>query len=397
MNYKKAISKLGLLPRLLAGILTGILLGSAGSLFHIEDSIFFIGMVRVFSTFTSLFSTFLSFMIPLLILSFVTTGLAELGKKANRLFGITLLIAYTSTVTAGFCAYLAGSRLLPHLVTAITDSSTVGKSFPALFTITAEPVFGVMTALLLSFILGLGLANTSGKTLLHAVTDLQNIVKLVLNKIIIPLIPVHIAGMFLNITASKELLSTIQVFLKLFIMIVIFQWIYVLLQFTVASVVCRENKLKNLPKIFPAYMTALGTQSSASTIPVSLNCAEKNGVSEDIASFVIPLGATIHLAGDTICLVLGAMGIMLANGITPSLEMFLPYIFMLGITMVAAPGIPGGGVMAALGLLSSFLSFTAPMQQLMISLHLSQDSFGTACNVAGDQAIALVIEQFDHD
>lgn len=395
MKYKKLLTDLGLLPRLIAGILSGILLGLAGSLFHIEESSFFIGMVRVFSTFTSLFSTFLSFMIPLLILSFVTVGLAELGKKANRLFGITLLIAYASTVIAGLGSFLAGRRLLPHLITAITGKATESRSFPALFTISAEPVFGVMTALLLSFILGLGLANTSGKTLFHAFTDLQNIVKLILVKIIIPLIPVHIAGMFLNITASKELFSTIQIFMKLFLLIIVFQGIYILLQYTAASIICRENKLKQLKNVIPAYMTALGTQSSASTIPVSLTCAEKNGISEDIADFVIPLGATIHLAGDTICLVLGAMGILLANGITPTLDMFLPYILMLGITMVAAPGIPGGGVMAALGLLSSLLSFTAPMQQLMISLHLSQDSFGTACNVAGDQAIAMIIGQFD--
>lgn len=383
--------KLGLLPRLLAGILTGILLGSIGRLFHIEETVFFIGMVRVFTTFTSLFSTFLSFMIPLLILSFVSVGLADLGKKANKLFGITLLIAYTSTITAGFLAYLAGSQVLPHLVSPIRSTASTTQSFEPLLTIQVEPVFGVMTALVLAFTLGLGLANTSGTCLLQMMKDLQRIVKLLLNKVIIPLIPVHIAGMFLKIAASGELVSTIRMFFWIFILIVAFQWIYIFLQYVMTSFVCRENKLKQLPKAFPAYMTALGTQSSASTIPISLKCAVANDISEDIADFVIPLGATIHLAGDTICLVLGAMGIFLAHGITPSLTMFAPFIFMLGVTMVAAPGIPGGGVMAALGLLSSLLGFTEPMQQLMISLHLSQDSFGTACNVAGDQAIALII------
>lgn len=389
------LKKLGLLPRLAGGILIGIFLGSLGNLFHIEENLLFIGMVRTFSTFTSLFSTFLSFIIPLLILSFVAAGLAELGKKANKLFGITLLIAYLSTIIAGFSAFFLGNAILPKLVSNITDTSVEGKSFDAFFTVTADPVFGVMTALLLAFILGLGLANTNGKTLLHAVLDLQEIVKLTLNKIIIPLIPVHIAGMFCNIAARGELFSTIKMFLKLFLLIVLFQWIYIGVQFIAASVFCKENQFKQLPNILPAYLTALGTQSSASTIPVSLECAKKNGVSDDIADFVIPLGATIHLAGDTICLVIGAIGIMLASGITPSLTTFTPFIFMLGVTMIAAPGIPGGGVMAALGLLSSLLGFTSSMQQLMISLHLSQDSFGTSCNVAGDQAISLIIHKID--
>lgn len=389
------LKKIGLLPKLLFGMLIGILAGSFGTLFHMENHFLFTGVVRLFSTFTALFSTFLSFLIPLLIVSFVAVGLAVLGKKANKLFAVTLLLAYSSTVIAGFSSFFIGKAILPSIVSKITGSSVEGKDFTAFFTISAEPVFGVMTALVLAFLLGLGLANTNGKTLLAVLCDLQEIIKLTLNKVIIPLIPVHIAGMFCNIAASGELLPTIRIFLKLYVLIVAFQLIYIGIQFFAASLVNKENKFKLLPNIFPAYFTALGTQSSASAIPVSLTCAKKNGIPEDIADFVIPLGATIHLAGDTICLVIGAMGILLANGITPTLSMFVPYIFMLGVTMVAAPGIPGGGVMAALGLLSSLLGFTDPMQQLMISLHLAQDSFGTACNVAGDQAISMLIHRYD--
>ena len=183
--------------------------------------------------------------------------------------------------------------------------------------------------------------------------------------------------------------------LSLFVLILVFQWLYILFQFLVSTLVCKENKFKSIKNIAPAYFTALGTQSSASTIPVNLDSAKKNGVSEDVANFVIPLCATIHLAGDTICLVLGAMGILMANGMTPSLSMFAPFILMLGVTMVAAPGVPGGGVMAALGLITSMLGFTEPMSQLIISLHFSQDSFGTACNITGDQAIAFVVDKAD--
>lgn len=395
LEQTKQPIQFGLLCKLALGMLAGIALGLLGPTFHISNHFLYVGMVRLFATFTALFSTFLSFLIPLLILSFVTVGLAELGKKANRLFAVTLGIAYFSTILAGFSAYFIGISLLPKLFSKITLISTTEKTFDAFFTITAEPVFGVMTALILAFILGLGLANSGGTTLLQAIKELQEIIKLVLNNIIIPFIPLYITGMFVNITAKGELATTIKVFSRLFFLILIFQWLYIAIQFLAASVICKRNTLSSLPKILPAYLTALGTQSSASTIPVSLQCAKNNGVNDDIADFVIPLGATIHLAGDTICLVLGSMGIMLASGITPTLASFTPFILMLGVTMIAAPGIPGGGVMAALGLVASLLGFTEPMQQLLISLHLSQDSFGTACNVAGDQAISLIIDHID--
>lgn len=387
--------KMGLLVKLLLGILTGIILGSLGNVFGIQDSPVFEGFVRLYVTFTSIFSTFLSFIIPLLIVSFVAVGLADLGKKANKLFGITLILAYASTVIAGFASYLAGKALLPSMIREISGVETVSKSYEALFTIEAEPVFGVMTALVLAFLLGLGMANSKGTSLLNVIKDLQEIITRTLNGVIIPLIPVYIAGLFCKIAAEGELVQTIQMFVKLFIMILIFQWLYIAFQFLVSSIVCKENKFRNLKNVAPAYFTALGTQSSASTIPVNLESTKKNGVSGEIADFVIPLCATIHLAGDTICLVLGAMGIMIANGITPSLSMFAPFIFMLGVTMVAAPGVPGGGVMAALGLITSMLGFTEPMSQLIISLHFSQDSFGTACNITGDQAIAFIVDKVD--
>lgn len=387
--------KLGLLTKLLLGILSGILIGSLGELLHIEDTVAFHGIVRAFATFTSLFSTFLNFIIPLLIVSFVAVGLADLGKKANKLFGITLLIAYLSTVIAGFLAFALGKAFLPSLIKPIESTSIAANSFEAFFTITADPVFGVMTALILAFLLGLGMANSKGATLLGCIRDLQEIISRTLNKVIIPLIPIHIAGLFCKIAAEGELFPTIKMFLKLYLCILVFQWGYIIVQFLFTSLVTKENQLKKLKTIFPAYFTALGTQSSASTIPVNLDCAKKNGIKDDIADFVIPLGATIHLAGDTICLVIGAMGIMLANGLTPTISIFSPFIFMLGVTMVAAPGVPGGGVMAALGLISSLLGFTEPMQQLIISLHFSQDSFGTACNVTGDQAIATLVNKID--
>lgn len=389
------MKQLGLLIRLIVGIIAGTLIGLCGSWFGIADSAAFIAVVRSFATFTSLFSTFLSFMIPLIILSFITVGMAELGKKANRLFGITLLLAYGTTVISGFLTFLIGKAVLPSLIQPITGDVLESNAFQPFFTIEVQPIFSVMTALVLAFVLGIGMANLRGSSLLDVCRDLQRIVSGVLKRIIIPLIPVHIAGLFCNIAAEGRLFATIKMFASLYGIIIVLQLVYIFSQFGLASVVCHKNHFKSMKNVVPAYFTALGTQSSASTIPVALGCAYNNDVNEDVADFVVPLCATINLNGDTICLVLGSMGIMIASGLTPTLAMFAPFIMMLGVTMVAAPGVPGGGVMAALGLITSMLGFTNPMQQLIIALHFSQDSFGTATNVTGDQAIALIVDRID--
>lgn len=386
---------LGILPKLLLGILIGILVGSLGNLFNVGDAPAFRLVIEIAATFTSLFSTFLQFLIPLLIVSFVVVGLADLGQKANKLFLVTLLLAYCSTVLAGLLAYFFGYAVLPQWISPISSMNTSGTAFSPLFTISVDPVFGVMTALILAFVLGIGLANIKGERLLGCLKDLQQIITLTLKKIIIPLIPVYIATQFAGIAASGELFSTIKMFIMLFVMILVFQWAYLLVQFGIASVLTRENQFRKIKNVIPAYFTALGTQSSAATIPVNLECAYRNKITKDVADFCIPLCATIHLAGDTVCLVLGTMGIMLASGMSPDFGLYLPFILMLGVTMVAAPGVPGGGVMAAIGIIGSMLGFTESMQSIIISLHFSQDSFGTATNIMGDQAIAIVVDAVD--
>ena len=389
------MKQLGLLIRLIIGIIAGTLIGLCGGWFGIADSTAFIAIVRLFATFTSLFSTFLTFMIPLIILSFITVGMAELGKKANRLFGITLLLAYGTTVISGFLTFLIGKAVLPSLIQPITGDVLESNAFQPFFTIEVEPIFSVMTALVLSFVLGIGMANLRGSSLLDVCRDLQRIVSGVLKRIIIPLIPIHIAGLFCNIAAEGRLFATIKMFASLYGIIIVLQLLYILSRFGLASVVCRKNHFKSIKNVVPAYFTALGTQSSASTIPVALNCAYNNDVNEDVADFVVPLCATINLNGDTICLVLGSMGIMIASGMTPTLALFAPFIMMLGVTMVAAPGVPRRGVMAPLGRLTYMRGIIPPQQHQIIALHFSQDSFGTATNVTGDQAIALIVDRID--
>ncbi len=378
------MKKLGLLPRLFVAILAGIVLGSTGIL----------PIVKILATFNAVFGNFLGFMIPLIIVGFVAPGIADLGKKANNIFISTVAIAYTSTIIAGLLAFFAGKAVLPKLVNKLGGlGEKSGIDISPYFTIEMPAVIGVMSALVLAFLLGLGMANLKEKNLFKAVSDLQKIVSKVISKVVIPLIPVHIAGIFSRITAEGRLLATIKAFSSIFALILAMQAVYIMIQYIAVNAYTGKPLVGALKNMLPAYFTAVGTQSSAATIPVSLECSRKNGVEEDVVDFVVPLCATIHLAGDTIALVLGSMGFMLGMGVEPTMAMMFPFILMLGVTMVAAPGIPGGGVMAALGLLENMLSFGASHQALMIALHFSQDSFGTATNVTGDGAIAIIVNK----
>ena len=320
------MKQLGLLIRLIIGIIAGILIGMCGQWFGIADTAFFVTIIRLLATFTSLFSTFLSFMIPLIILSFITVGMAELGKKANRLFGLTLLLAYGTTVISGLLTFFIGKAVLPGLIQPITGDVLESNAFEPLFTITVDPIFGVMTALVFAFVLGIGMANLKGDSLLNVFRDLQKIVTGVLSRIH------HSADSDPHRRSVRQhrsrgrLAATVKMFASLYAIIIVLQLLYILSQFGLASIVCRKNHFKSMKNAAPAYFTALGTQSSASTIPIALNCAYNNNINNDVADFVVPLCATINLNGDTICLVLGSMGIMLASGMNPTFAMFAPFV-----------------------------------------------------------------------
>ena len=227
----------------------------------------------------------------------------------------------------------------------------------------------------------------------EAFSDFQKIITKLIETVIIPLLPLHIFGIFLNMTVSGQVMSVITMFLKVIIVIFVLHVLLLLIQFTIAGSVSGKNPLRLLKNMLPAYATALGTQSSAATIPVTLAQAVKNGVRENIAIFVIPLCATIHLAGSTMKITACAMAIMYMSGEPVTFTSLAGFIMMLGVTMVAAPGVPGGAIMAALGLLQSMLGFNETLQALMIALYIAMDSFGTACNVTGDGAIAVVVDK----
>ncbi len=380
------MKKFGLLPRIILAIALGILIGS----FSPE------WLVKLFATFNGLFGNFLGFAIPLIIIGFIAPGIGSMGKGAGKLLGITTGFAYGSTVAAGLLAFFTATVLYPILLKNQSFKEFENPEEALLspfFQVDMPPVMGVMTALLISFTLGLGLAAIKGNTLQHVMNDFRDIIEKVIEKVIIPLLPVHIFGIFANMTQGGQVGAIMSVFAKVFVMIIALHIIFLLIQYTAAGSVTKTNPIKLIKNMMPAYFTALGTQSSASTIPVTLKQIKKLGAREKVADFSVPLLATIHLSGSTITLVSCAIAVMMLQGQTASFAEILPFILMLGVTMIAAPGVPGGAVMAALGLLESMLGFNETMIALMIALYLAQDSFGTACNVTGDGALTLLSDK----
>ncbi|MFW9623185.1 dicarboxylate/amino acid:cation symporter [Bacteroides graminisolvens] len=380
--------QLGLLSRIIIAILIGVICGNFLPL----------PLIRIFATFNVLFSEFLSFSIPLIILGLVTVAISDIGNKAGKLLLITVLIAYGATLFSGFLSYAVGSAFFPSIITPGSSLAEVDKIPNAMpyFSISIPPVISVMTALVFSFTLGLGLASMRGGALKEVANDFQVIIVQLINRVILPFLPIYIFGIFLNMAHTGEVYSILIVFIKIIGIIFALHIFLLIFQYSVAALFVKRNPLKLLARMMPAYFTALGTQSSAATIPVTLEQTKKNGVSADIAGFVIPLCATIHLSGSTLKIVACALALMIMQGMPYDFYLFAGFILMLGITMVAAPGVPGGAIMAALGILQSMLGFGEAEQALMIALYIAMDSFGTACNVTGDGAIALVIDKITH-
>ena len=381
----KKLFRLGLLPRILIAIVLGIVLGNALPQF----------LVRIFVTFNGIFSEFLGFSIPLIIVGLVTVAIADIGRAARRMLLVTVLIAYGATLVSGFLSYFTGMTFFPSMIETGVPLEEVSEAQGVVpyFSVGIPPLMEVMTALVLAFTLGLGLAYLKSDALKQVARDFQEIVVRMISAVILPLLPIYIFGIFLNMTHSGQVFDILTVFIKIIGVIFVLHVGVLLLQYAVAGAIAKKNPLKALWRMMPAYFTALGTQSSAATIPVTLEQTKKNGVHDDIAGFVIPLCATIHLSGSTLKIVACAMALMMMQGMSFDFPMMAGFIFMLGITMVAAPGVPGGAIMASLGILQSMLGFDENAQALMIALYIAMDSFGTACNVTGDGALALIIDR----
>lgn len=383
------ISKIPLLARVVIAIVLGIALGRFLP----------VGVVRIFATFNDLFGNFLSFIIPLIIVGLVAPAIGELGKSAGKLLLVTVAIAYASTLFSGFFTYFSCRTIFPQIIS--TSGLASQNGFAAMgesivtpfFNIEMPPVMEVMSALILSFCIGIGISQIRGEALQKVFVDFRDIVSLIIESVIVPLLPFYIFGLFLSMSVAGQVESIVALFLKVISVIFVLHILLLLIQYAIAGIFARQNPLKALKNMLPAYATALGTASSAATIPVTLQCALNNRINGSIASFTIPLCATIHLAGSVMKIVGFSLAIIYFSGLSVDFGTYAGFIFMLAITMVAAPGVPGGAIMAAVGIIQSMLGFDEQMIGLMITVYIAVDSFGTACNVTGDGAIAMIVDK----
>lgn len=390
---KKKI-KIGLVPKLIIAIIVGILFGQ----FLPE------GFCRFVVTLSGFFSTFLKFVIPLMILAYVTMGIADLSQGAGKLLLITVALAYGSTLIAGSASYLVSSSLFPHFMSegALDQiAATADASLTPFFSITLEPVMDTLSAVALAFVMGLCLSSMRGKemgnSLYNGMSDFSKIIDKVLHTIIIPLLPLYICGTFTDMTISGKTFAILSILWKVFLVVIIMHLICITIQFVIAGTVSKKNPFTLIKNQIPGYTTALGTQSSAATIPVNLECAKKDGVCEQIRNFVVPLCANIHMAGSMITITACATAVCLMNQLPISLGIIVPFIMTLGVAMVASPGAPGGSIMTALPFLYMVFGAEAgdpdgAICAIMVVLYITQDSFGTACNVSGDNAIGVIVD-----
>lgn len=386
--------KIGLVPKLIMAIIIGILIGQ-----FLPESV-----CRFVVTLSGVFGSFLKFVIPLMILAYVTMGIADLSQGAGKLLLITVLLAYGSTLIAGSGSFIVSEALFPSFISAdalAQIEATAGNSVASYFTMSLPPVLDTLSAVVLAFILGLCMSAMRGKeigdTLYNSFKDFSAIIDKVLHKAIIPLLPLFICGTFVDMTKSGRTFVILGILWKVFLVVIIMHLVIITIQFTIAGAISKKNPITLIKNQIPAYTTAVGTQSSAATIPVNLDCAKNDGVSEEIRNFVVPLCANIHMAGSMITIVACATAVCLMNEIPIGLNTVVTFVMTLGIAMVASPGAPGGSIMTALPFLYMIFGrelgdTNGPICALMVALYITQDSFGTACNVSGDNAIGIIVE-----
>ena len=344
------------------------------------------------NAFSDIFGQVLKFIVPLIILGLVTPAIADMGSGAGKMLLCTVLAAYGSTVFAGYLAYFGSAAVFPSILgEAIGHLDKIEKTKPIL---EIPAVMPVMTALVLSFMLGLGIAVTKSQAMRNVFEDLRRIVSLTIEKVILPVLPFYIMAMIAKMGASGKLAAFGVIALKIIAMSIVLTVALLLIQYGVACALARRNPFKVFLGMLPAYFTALTICSSAASIPVTMRCVKRNGVSEDVASFVVPLCATIHLAGSMTKVVSCAVAFMVLAGRPLDPGLFTTFIFLMAVTAVAAPGVAGGVITSSQGLLLSVLAFSPAEVGLLTTVYLAMDGLGTACNVTGDGAIALAVDRY---
>ena len=381
----KTKRKIGLFVKVLAAIAAGALLGM------VAPEV----LVRIFKTFNVLFSQLLKFMVPLLILGLVTPSIANVGRGAGKMLLAVLGIAYLSTIASGFFAHVCASNAFPLYLRAgeLSAETAAAREFLPYFDLKIPPVCDTLTALVLSFVLGVGMIFIGSSALKKCFDEFGAIVKLTIEKVIIPLLPVYIFTMICEMSAKGVIAVVLGTGYKVILTGFVLTILYLVIQYCIAGAIAGKNPFKCLWNMLPAYLTAFSICSSSASIPVTTACAKRNGLGDDIVDFTIPLCSTVHMCGSTIKLAVSAIAVAYIFGTPVPFIIYVHFVLMQGIAAVAAPGVMGGVLMASVGLLESIMGFTPDQTAIVMTLYLALDGYGPGCNVTGDGAIALVIDK----
>ena len=351
-------------------------------------------VIRALNSFGGTFGQFIKFVVPFIIVGLVTPAIAETGRSAGRLLLLTMGIAYASTLFAGVFALSVSSAVFPAVMGGNLGAMSGVQEFPAYFVIKIPPVMDVTTALTTAFIFGLGMEAAKAEPLRKAFNSLRDLVSITIQKAVSPLLPLYILVVVADLTASGRLLAVGGQCLKIMGLAMATTTAILLIQYLAAGMVSGRNPFKALWTMLPAYMTGWGCCSSAATIPVSLRQVRANGVSGETADLVVPLCANVHLAGSMANMVVYTAGFLVLAGQPIGWGSYAEFILMVSIVAVASPGIPGGVVLASAAIAEAALGFTPERYALVIATYMALDGMGTACNLTGDGAIALVVDRF---
>ena len=392
MSQEKKKKKFGLLPQLIVAIILGALVCQMTFIPEI--------ILQIPVTFSDLFGNILSFFIPLMIVGFIVKGIADLSEGAGRLLGATAGIAYLSTLIAGTVAYLVANFVFPLFIEVGTFvGEAEGEGLAPIFTVEIPAMFEVTSAIVFAFMFGITISwlrtNKESYAMYNFFDEFNQSVIFVLERFIVPLLPFFIFGNFINLSYAGTFGTILSVFWRVFLVILILHWVFIILWFVLAGSYAGKNPWTLIKNQLSGYIAAVGLQSSAATIPINLEIARKNGVSQKIRDFVVPFCATAHLMGSMITITSCVMAVLMMNDMPSNYGIIGPFIITLGIAMVAAPGAPGGAIMAALPFLGMVgIDPSGALASLLVSLYIAQDSFGTATNISGDNAIAVLIDKW---
>lgn len=380
MNIK---FKNNLIFKLILAVILGIVIGQISNT----------QVIGIINTIKYTIGQLIFFVIPLIILGFIAPSITKMKANAGKMLFTMILLSYISSIGAALFSMILGYLIIPNLsISPIVDG--LQKLPKLIFMLDVPPVMSVMSALVLSIMLGLAVIATKSTKFEDLLNEFNNIVLKIVSKFIIPLLPIFIFSTFACLSYEGSITKQLPVFIKIILIVIISHYIWLTLLYSIAGLVSKKNPLEVIRHYGPAYLTAIGTLSSAATLPVALTCAKKSKIlNKDIVDFAIPLGSTTHLCGSVLTEVFFLMTVSkVLYGQLPPLQTMILFIILLGIFAVGAPGVPGGTVLASLGIIISVLKFNDTGIALMLTIFALQDSFGTACNITGDGALALILQ-----